>query len=244
LVGVLTLAAADIVFGNGRVQTERRTVPAFTSISVAGSGTLRVHRGGQRVEIVADSNVLPYITTTVSGGELKIGFKPFTSITNAAKMQFDITLPNLASISVSGSGDAYVDAFRGESFAGVVSGSGGIKADLDYKAVSLHCSGSGGFDAAVKAQRLDLRCTGSGDAFLKGSVSNAEIAITGSGTLGARTLAVDEARIVISGSGKAEIRAAKSLDMVISGSGDVRYWGNPSVSQRTSGSGRVSKAGD
>lgn len=244
LTGALASASADIVFGNGRIETERRNLPAFTSISVAGSGTLRVHRGGQRVEIAADSNILPYITTAVAGGELKIGFKPFTSITTAAKLRYDITLPELSGISVSGSGDGYVDAFSGESFTGIVSGSGGIKADLAYAAVSLNCSGSGGFDATVKAQRLDLRCTGSGDIFLKGSADRAEAMISGSGALGARGFAAADARIVISGSGKAEIKAAKSLDAIISGSGDIRYWGSPSVTQRTNGSGRISKAGD
>jgi hypothetical protein len=244
LTGALALASADIVFGNGKIETDRRSLPAFKSISIAGSGTLRVHRGGQRVEIAADSNILPYITTAVSGDELKIGFKPFTSITSATKLQFDITLPELSGVSISGSGDAYVDAFKGANFAGMVSGSGGIKADLDYSAVSLSCSGSGGFDATVKAQRLDLRCTGSGDAFLKGSADKAEVAISGSGALGARSFAVADARIIISGSGKAEIKATKSLDATVSGSGDIRYWGNPSVTQRTNGSGRISKAGD
>ncbi len=237
-------ASADIVSGNGKIESDRRSLPAFSSISVGGSGTLRVHRGGQRVEITADSNILPYITTTVSGNELKIGFKPFTSIMIATKLQFDVTLPELAAVRVAGSGDAYVDAFKGSAFEGSVSGSGGIKAELEYGSVSLSCSGSGGFDATVKAGSLALRCTGSGGAYLKGSADRLDATISGSGTLGARAFAAQEARIVISGSGEAELRAARSLDAVLSGSGSVRYWGSPALTRRVNGSGRVSKAGD
>jgi hypothetical protein len=237
-------AFADIVIGNGKPRTEGRSVPAFSSISVGGSGTLRVHRGGQKVEITSDSNILPYITTMVSGGVLKIGLKPFTSIANRTRMQFDITLPELKGLAIAGSGDAFLDPFTGDSFKAVVSGSGGVKADLGYKAIELSCSGSGGFDAAVKADRFDLRCSGSGEAYLKGSAGRARVTITGSGSLLARDLAVDEARLVVSGSGEAELRAARSLDVAINGSGGVRYWGKPSISQRVSGSGRISQAGN
>ena len=181
----------------------------------------------------------------MSGSELTIGFKPLTSIMGSRKMQFEITLPELTGIRLSGSGEAYVDAFKGDSFTGIVSGSGNVKvADLDYSGVSLTTSGSGGFEAKVKAERLDLRCSGSGGVSLTGSAARGEIAVSGSGKIGARDFAVNEARIAVSGSGNVEIKANKNLDATLSGSGSIRYWGGPSVSQRISGSGRISKAGN
>jgi hypothetical protein len=236
-------ASADILVGNGKVKSERRSLSSFSSVSVAGSGTLRLHRGGQKVELTCDSNILPYITTTVTGSELRIGFKPFTGILKATKMEFDVTIPELAAVRLAGSGDAYVDSFSGDTFEASVAGSGGIKAELEYRNISLNCSGSGGFDASVKSDGLELRCSGSGSAYVKGSAERAEVTISGSGTLGARGFSVSDARIIISGSGEAEIRVAKSLDAVLSGSGSVRYWGKPSIQQRVSGSGRISRAG-
>lgn len=237
-------AYADIVVGNGKVETESRRVGAFSSISLNGAGTLRVHRGALKVEITSDSNILPYITATVLGDELRIGIEPFNSIMSSTKLQYDVSLPELRGVGIAGSGDAYVDAFKGEAFRANVAGSGGIKADLAYRTVELNCSGSGGFDAAVKAGRLDLRCAGSGDAYIRGSADRAAFRISGSGTLGARDFSVDDASVAISGSGKAEIKAIKSLDVRLSGSGSIKYWGNPSLTQRTSGSGRVAKVGD
>jgi len=237
-------ASADIVIGNGRIASERREVPAFKTISVSGSGTLRVHKGAQKVELKSDSNVLGYITTTVSGDELKIGFKPFTSLLRVTKLEYDISLPELEGVRLSGSGDAIIDAFKGKSFSGSVSGSGGIKAELDYKSISLKTTGSGDFDATVVANELDLRCSGSGGASLQGAASRVGIVVSGSADIRGRELEARDVDITISGSGALEIQAAKSLDAKISGSGDVRYWGNPAVSQRVSGSGKIKKAGN
>lgn len=244
MAALVAVAYADIIVGNGRVETESRKVAAFSSISLNGSGTLRVHRGSLKVEITSDSNILPYITATVSGDELRIGVEPFNSIMSATKLQFDVSLPELRGVGVAGSGNVYVDAFKGEAFRANVAGSGGIKADLAYRTVELNCTGSGGFDADVTAGKLDLRCTGSGDAYIRGSADRAEFWISGSGALGARDFSVDEASVAVSGSGKAEIKAVKSLDISISGSGNIEYWGNPSLTRRMSGSGRLSKVGD
>ncbi len=237
-------ASADIVSGNGKVTTERRTVSAFSSISVGGSGILRVHKGPQKVEVTCDSNIAPYVTTNVIGGRLDIGFKPFTSILGLTKLQYDITLPSLEAVTLAGSGDAYIDAFSGESFTAGVAGSGGIKADLDYTSITLTVAGSGGFDATIRAKRLETRSTGSGDVYLRGSADTARLTISGSGRIGARDLTTKDTTVVVSGSGNVDIKATKTLDASLSGSGEVSYWGNPKISQRISGSGRVERAGD
>jgi hypothetical protein len=243
LLALLSFGAfADIVVGNGKIETERRELPAFSAINVGGAATLKVHRGAQKVEISCDSNILPYITTTVSGGELTIGFKQFTSIRSLTAMQFEIAVPELAGIRLSGSGEAYIDSFKGDSFSGFVSGSCNLKAaGLDYSTASLAFSGSGGLDAKVNAERLDLRCSGSCGVSVSGRAVRGEIAVSGSSIIGARDFAVSEARIAVTGSGSVEIKALKSLDATISGSGTIRYWGSPDVSQRISGSGRITK---
>jgi hypothetical protein len=70
----------EAVRGNGNVVTEARSLADFSSIIVEGQGSLRVHKGEQGLLIVADSNLHDYIETSVSGTELRIGIKPFTSI--------------------------------------------------------------------------------------------------------------------------------------------------------------------
>jgi hypothetical protein len=234
---------ADGIRGNGKVETESRSVTSFTSVSVSGSGTLRVHEGSQKVEISSDSNILPYITTEVVGGELKIGLKPFTSIFRATKMEYVVTVPSLKGVRLSGSGDAYVDHFSGDSFSAHISGSGGIKADLDFDRVELSASGSGGYDVSVKADSLSISCSGSGEAYAAGKAGAAKIAITGSGNVRARNLETKSSDVRIAGSGNVEIRTSDDLYASLAGSGDVRYWGSPKVESHIAGSGRVSRAG-
>jgi hypothetical protein len=237
-------ACADVVVGNGSIKTEERHLPAFSSIAVSGSGTLRVHRGHQRVAITSDSNILPYIVTTVSGDQLTIGLKPMASVLDSTKMEFDITIPDLSCVRLSGSGDSYIDAFSGDLFTGTISGSGTMKASLDYTKADLTVSGSGGFDAKVRAVAFDLRCSGSGRVSLEGSAGRIDMAVAGSGRIGAHDFAAQDARIAISGSGDVEVKAEKSIDARLSGSGALQYWGSPSISQQVSGSGRITRAGD
>lgn len=81
IAGLMLIASAavfaDIVLGNGQVQTENRAVAAFSRVAVGGSGTLRVHRGPCKVEVTSDSNILGLITTEVSGGEARDRLQAF-----------------------------------------------------------------------------------------------------------------------------------------------------------------------
>jgi hypothetical protein len=245
LLSMLSLAACgQIVMGNGRVVSEQRDLAGFRSVDLSGSGTLKLHRGAFRVEVKSDSNVIPYIRTEVSGGELRIGQKPMLAIIKPTILEIDVTMPELEGVIVSGSGMAYAEPFSGHSFSGRVSGSGGFKGELAYDTIDLGGSGSGGFDLAAKASRLELRCSGSGGAFISGSADSAEIGLSGSAEIGARDFAVRSAKLSISGSGSVEIRAEAELSVTASGSGSVKYWGSPELSKHTSGSGKVSKAGD
>ena len=124
MAALVAVAYADIIVGNGRVETESRKVAAFSSISLNGSGTLRVHRGSLKVEITSDSNILPYITATVSGDELRIGVEPFNSIMSATKLQFDVSLPELRGVGVAGSGNVLRRRLQRRGFPGECRGLG------------------------------------------------------------------------------------------------------------------------
>jgi Protein of unknown function (DUF2807). len=234
-----------VVRGNGTVSSEQRSVGAFTSVTVSGAGKLYVHKGAQAVAITADSNLLPYITTSVSGSTLTIGVEPFTNIVSASELRYDVTLPDLSGVSISGACDASMEAFQGSSFSGSISGAGSMSAaSLSYGTIRLSSTGAGSFTAAVAADSLGLEVSGSGGASLSGTAASASISISGAGGVSAKGLSVDSASVTITGTGSAELRVAKSLSATVSGVGSVRYWGSPGVSQRVTGIGSVAKAGD
>lgn len=215
----------DSIRANGDIQTESRAVPSFSSVALEGLGTLRIHQGAQDVEITADSNVLPYLETSVTGSRLTIGIKPFTSVWGNPTLVYDVTVPALDGVNLSGSGGATVGPFSGASFDARISGSGSMSAALDYSTISYVGSGSG-------------------DASFSGSASSANVSLMGSGGLAAKDLTATNAVVKVSGSGGVDIRVLDSLDATIYGSGQVRYWGNPSLSHIVLGSGGIYKAGN
>jgi hypothetical protein len=246
----IALAAATLsacvgpVAGNGKVETERRTVPAFSSVSVGGTGNVRIHRGPTKVEVTADSNLLSLLETEVVGSELRIGFKPGTMVTRITKLEIDVTTPDLSALDLSGSASTTVDAFDGRTIKCSLSGSGALKADLSYDSARFNASGSGATDLRGRFGRLELGISGSGATRLEGQAEELRLGISGSGRVLAKDLSVGKVRLDASGSADIELRAKDSLEAQLSGSGRLRYWGNPDLDTHTSGSGRVIKAGD
>src|SRR5215204_1444540 len=108
----------------------------------------------------------------------------------------------------------------------------------------IEASGSGDIDAVgIRAGAFDLRSDGSADIALAGRVGRLAVDLDGSGDAALAELAAREARVVVDGSGDADVRADERLDVDVDGSGDVRYHGDPSVTQRVDGSGDLSRAG-
>jgi Putative auto-transporter adhesin, head GIN domain len=111
------------------------------------------------------------------------------------------------------------------------------------KLTGIAASGSGDIDVdGIDTGAFGLRSTGSADIALAGTVGRLAVDLGGSGDADLAGLAAREARVVVGGSGDAEVRAAGRLDIDIEGSGDVRYHGNPAVTQRVDGSGDLTRA--
>ncbi len=231
-----------ILLGNGRVEAEERTVGDFSSISVKGFASVMVHRGPRRLSVSSDSNILPFVTTAVVGGELRIELEPLTWILRSTELVFEVSVPELSGLRLSGSSEAVLDSFSGDSFRAVLSGSSGLTAVLEYGTVALKASGSSSLNLGLVAGKLALRCSGSSASALRGSAARADAAISGSARIEARGFEAEDARIVASGSSRTEIAVRRSLEAGLSGSSDLRCLGDPAVSRRLGGSSRLAIA--
>ena len=108
----------------------------------------------------------------------------------------------------------------------------------------IDASGSGDIDAdGIDADTFDLRSDGSATIALQGSVGRLGVDLDGSGDADLADLTAREARVAVSGSGDADVRADRRLDVAVDGSGDVRYHGNPALTKQVDGSGDLSHAG-
>lgn len=237
--------AMPLLWGNGRVETEDRFEDEFHAVHVGGSCGLRLSEGDFKVEVACDENLLPFVEARVVGGELRLGLKPNAIVLKRTELEFDVSLPRLSALRVSGSAQVEVGSFSGEDFRLELSGSGELRSDeLAFRDFSINSSGSCRIELSLRARQLELKSSGSGDLSLGGSAQDARLSVSGSASIKGRDLYLEAASVESSGSSGIELSVSESLEARISGSGRVRYWGEPQVERRISGSGRVEKAGD
>lgn len=230
VVAMLPLAAqAERVTGSGRTATEVRTLPAFQGVALSGSMDLLVRQGAtQVVELQVDDKLLPFLETEVVGNganaRLHLRWKRGLSIHNLHTARVNVTVPQLTSLSASGSGDMTLEPF-------------------ETPALTIRISGSS--DARLQKLRtadLQISISGSGDVVGAGSATRLRVDVAGSGDVNLRELPADEVSVSIAGSGDASVHANKALQVRIAGSGDVTYTGNAAtVNSQVAGSGSVNK---
>jgi hypothetical protein len=213
------------VVGSGRMTTETRPVSNFDSVTLAGFGDLNIIQGdSESLTIQAEDNLMPYITTNVTNGTLVIGYDTRYGsdwIRPTQPIKFNLALKDLSTLELSGAGSIQLASLKTDQLAVRVSGAGNINIDrLEARVLTTTLSGAGNLNVAGQAVNQDHR-------------------LTGLGSLQARNLKSQSARIAVSGAGSATMAADDTLDVTLSGVGSVEYYGSPKVTQRISGLGSV-----
>lgn len=156
--------ASSATRGSGVAAVETRSVSDFAGVELAGSNNVTIHAGGkQSVVVRGDDNLLGHVTTQVDAGSLVI--RTTGSFTTLSPMSVDVTVPSLATLTLSGSGTITAD-------------------DVSAARLSVTLSGSGVLRASGTAASLDVSLEGSGDARLGDLVArNARAVVSGSGRI-------------------------------------------------------------
>ena len=218
-----TSSCLDELFieGNGISRTETRDAEGFNQISSSGDFTVTVMPGNfYSVEITAESNLLPYISTNVDGKTLKIRTTGIHSLRQTEPIEIFITTPVLNGLTLSGSGLIETGSFMSSDFDLSVSGSGDIK-------------------TIISSDKVNANISGSGTIYMEGDALNTNFVISGSGKIKSYNLLQDQCQAVISGSGDMYVNASQFIDARISGSGRVYFVNHPIVHTSISGSGDV-----
>ena len=218
-----TSSCLDEMFieGNGITRTETRNAEGFNEIASNGDFTVTIMPGNSySVEITAESNLLPYISTNVDGKTLKIRTTGIHSLRQTEPIEIYITTPVLNGLSLSGSGLIETENFLSSDFDISVSGSGDIKTKISSNTVKANVSGSGTIS-------------------IEGSATNTNFVISGSGKIKTYNLLQEQCQAAISGSGDMYINVNQTIDARISGSGRVYFVNHPIIRTSISGSGNV-----
>jgi hypothetical protein len=206
--------------GSGDVTTETREVDEFTGIALEGEGRVEIEVGDSTsLTIEAEDNLLPLLTSEVSGGVLVLGTT--REVDPTEEIVYHVISTGVERLQVSGSGQIDSPVVGGEAVAIGVSGSGEVRVD----------------DATANDIQVDI--SGSGFVEISGEADTLEVTISGSGSLDAEALTVMTADVTIPGSGDVVVDVVDHLEVDVSGSGTVEYLGSPEVDSNISGSGSV-----
>jgi hypothetical protein len=216
--------------GSEVIQTEKRNPGAFEAIAVEYAGAEILLRQGdsESIEIEADDNVLPQLSTQVLSGTLTIknletDWK--TTVNPSRPVKIAITVKQLDEIVLS----APVGTLEGSS----------LQAD------TLKLVVSGGAQVrlnAIQVHLLEGELSGAGDIQISGTADEIKLILSGYGNFNAADLESHTAAVELSGMGDATVRVDEELAATITGAGSVNYYGNPHVEQNVNGAGSVKPA--
>ena len=93
----------------------------------------------------------------------------------------------------------------------------------------------------LSGDRFTLETSGATKVTLAGRTTRLVASLTGASKLDADALQTEAVEIVVTGAGKADVTATKSLQAAITGAGRVSYGGNPpQVQKKVTGAGKIS----
>lgn len=95
----------------------------------------------------------------------------------------------------------------------------------------------------LRTDRLVFAVSGAGDGHFTGQTNTVVVGISGKGDFYGADLESQQAKVSISGLGKARLWVHKTLDANITGIGTVEYFGTPLISKKATGVGRYTERG-
>jgi hypothetical protein len=186
--------------GPGTVAIEARDVSGFSEIDLSGSGTVLVSvTGTESLTVEAEDNILPLLTTDVRDGRLVLGAKQ--SILPTRGIVYTVTVINLETVTVSGSGSV-------------------TAVDVVANGFEVDISGPGTVTPEGISEHLDLSISGSGEFKGEGFVSaTGTVSVSGSGE--ALVNVIDDLDVDVIGSGTVRYIGDPAVSDSISGSGEI-----------------------
>lgn len=212
----------NLVRGSGHVITEQRQVSELSEVVLTISGELIIVQDGtEALSIEGEDNIVPLISTIVSGGRLTIGTRNNASFSNSRPLRYHLSVDDLSYVGTTGSGSIEMSGAKGSVLRTETSGSGDLKiSSISVAGFEGRASGSGDITASGQSERLTVRCTGSG-------------------SFNGRGLQSRTGEVELTGSGDAVVRVSDTLEATVSGSGSIKYLGSPSLTKHDSGSGEI-----
>jgi hypothetical protein len=215
---------------SGVIVSETRDVSGFTALDMRTLGKVVLTQDdNESLTITGSDNIVSLVTTTVRDGVLTIETSRPINITGTNSnnvLTFDITVQDLAGVTISGLADVEMDALNTSTLAVTMSGAGKVVL------------------STLSADSVDITVSGLGSVEIGGQVTQQQIEISGAGDVQNGDLECQTANVTISGLGSATVWVTGELTGIISGGGNVRYYGSPQADTQSTGVGKFESLGN
>jgi PBP1b-binding outer membrane lipoprotein LpoB len=200
VLSLFMLSGCSKVHGSGVRKTEKRDLPAFTSIETTGSFEVEVNcQKPVSLEVEADDNIVPLIKTEVRNGVLHISNTK--SYSSGGGIVLRITVPDLESVRSTGAGKFRVADVKNDNFEVRSTGAAQVMVSGQSKSVTISSTGAGKIDAHnLRSNKADVKVTGA-----------ASVEVN----------AADELDVSVSGAGHVTYSGNPRVDKRVSGAGQV-----------------------
>ena len=126
------------IVGSGQLGEETREIGDVHTVALAVGAALTISQGDvPALTVRADDNILPLLESTSSNGTLALGLATNVSVQTVTPIEFDLTVTDLRSVTLAGSGEVKGSDLTVERLSLILSGSGSI----DFKSVSVNSRG-------------------------------------------------------------------------------------------------------
>lgn len=199
------------------------SLTGFTKINAGDANTVTIRKGDVFSVIARGcANDLADLDLSIDAGHfLNIKFKNYEK--NHYRVDFDITIPTLVAVNLSGAAKGNVSGFRGQSFVIRTVLSGASECILNGAGINV---------------AIDI--SGASKLIASGTTESLYGTISGASSLEAYGVNATEVDISVSGSSKAYVSPTHIIFAEASGNSRVYYKGNPVTTHfETSGNGKV-----
>jgi hypothetical protein len=188
------------VQGDGVAKSDTREIPTFDSIEVDGTVKLDFATGPlDRLSITGDENLLPLVSTTVTGTKLVV--HETQAVHSKTPLVVSVHSPALTRIDAAGISGVIATGLHGTSF-------------------TYTSSGVANAELTGQVDSLEIQTGGTGEVHAAGlTAKQAHVAISGAGTV--EVNATDKLKADVSGVGSVKYRGSPSVEKNVSGMGTV-----------------------
>jgi hypothetical protein len=145
--------------GDGAITTTNRSISDFSAVEVAGAYQIKWSSGKPALTISTDQNLLPHITTTVSGNTLQIDSKENLRPTKG--ITISVSSPSLTDVRLNGAVMLMATNLSGHELKLESNGASSIRVDGSVTNFEANFSGASRLDAAsLRTQTASISLNG------------------------------------------------------------------------------------